>query len=100
MRSFVRNGILALAVALFVSLAACDMGPAKPSYSNLTETQRLEDSRLLLATVRDECFSLAVKGRVEGYDWASHEQESEAAVGLAKSDEEFAKAMNSMLLFA
>ncbi len=79
-----------LGLALAVLLSACARG--------LTPDQKLEDFGYLFSILRDNHPYLALKARVEGYDWLDHEDEFEEDVRASRSDKEFALAIQRMLL--
>lgn len=83
--------VLAVACALSVLLPGC-------SGNQLTTDQKLEDFRYMFHILRENHPYLALKARVEGYDWLGHEQEFEDAVRRTKTDREFAKEIGRILL--
>lgn len=82
--------LLTLAGVLSVLLVSCSSG--------LTTEQKLEDFRYLFGILRDNHPYLALKARVESYDWVAHEKEFEDAVRVSRNDKDFAEAIQRMLL--
>lgn len=64
----------------------------------LTRKQAIEDCRFVIDKMRDCCPYLTLKKRTEGYDWLAHESEFLKLVAGAKSNEEFAKAVSTIVL--
>ncbi|MBC7339850.1 MAG: PDZ domain-containing protein [Firmicutes bacterium] len=68
------------------------------SGNQLTTDQKLEDFRYMFDILRENHPYLALKARVEGYDWLAHEQEFEEAVRRTRTDREFAREIGRILL--
>jgi len=64
----------------------------------LTVEQRLADFEYLFAVLRENHPYLALKARVENYDWLAHEKEFENAVRKSGSEAAFARCIQEMLL--
>ncbi len=64
----------------------------------LTTEQKLEDFRCMFDILKDNHPFLALKARVEGYDWLAHEEEFEKIIAGTRDDKEFAQAMEHILL--
>jgi len=91
---------LSAAALATVLVAACALNVLLPrcSGSQLTTDQKLEDFRYMFDILRENHPYLALKARVEGYDWLAHEQEFEDAVRRTKTDGEFAREIGRILL--
>ncbi|MBE3519526.1 MAG: hypothetical protein IMW97_04395 [Firmicutes bacterium] len=63
----------------------------------LTTAEKVEDFRYLYQIFKDNHPYLALKARVEGYDWLAHEKEFEEAVARTRDDREFAITMNRIV---
>ena len=64
----------------------------------MTTEQKLEDFRYLFEIFRENHPYLSLKKRVEGYDWLAMKDEFERTIRETEDDEEFATAMNRILL--
>lgn len=89
--------IYALSVLLMVLVAGGLLSRCDPEWKNLTTAQKLEDFHYLFSVLEDNHPYLALKTRVEGYDWLSHRQEFEQAVKDSPDDKSFAQAIAGML---
>lgn len=86
-----------LALLLALPLAGGLFSGCCLKWKNLTMAQKIEDFSYLFGLLEDNHPYLALKARVEGYDWSSHRQEFEQAVRLSVDDKSFAQAIDWML---
>ena len=69
--------VLIYALSLLMALVAGGLlSGCDPEWKNLTTAQKLEDFHYLFSVLEDNHPYLALKTRVEGYDWLSHRQSS------------------------
>ena len=95
LRHFRSLPVAGLAIVLTI---ACAFSLSGCSGRQLTPEQKLEDFRYLFNVLRENHPYLALKARVEGYDWLAHEREFEDAICRTKTDAEFAKEIGRTLL--
>ena len=81
-------------VALLLCIAAVALAVLPGCSEPLSEEQRLEDLDYLIDIFSENHPFISLKSRVEGYDWLDHRDEFGALVASAKTDQEFAIAMN------
>ena len=84
-------------VALLLCIAAVALAVLSGCAEPLSEEQRLEDLDYLMRIFSENHPFIALKSRVEGYDWLGHRDEFRALVASAETDQEFAIAMNSVV---
>lgn len=89
--------IYALSLLLMVLVAGGLLSGCDPEWKNLTPEQKLEDFHYLFSVLEDNHPYLALKTRVEGYDWLSHREEFEQAVRDSSDDKSFAQAIAGIL---
>lgn len=79
------------AFLVIFATASCSRRP-------LGREERLADLDYLLDSLLEAHTFVSLKRRVEGYDWLSHRAEFESLVAEANTDQEFAAAINRILL--
>ena len=82
---------------LFLCLAAVALAILPGCAGPLPEQQRLADLDYLMEIFSKNHPFVSLKSRVEGYDWLDHRDEFESLVASAKTDQEFATAMNRVV---
>ena len=94
-----RKHFLITVLAILVIVSATVLSSCVPKAEpQLTTEEKLEDFRLMFDVLKDNHPYLALKKRVEGYDWVAHESEFESAITATKNDKEFVQTIQRILL--